>query len=333
MGRLVVAVLLAIGAAVQLFIGSHTYSTSGGNEHHVDLRRTGLATLGLSILFLLLSCFRLISPGEAGVPVVLGKAGSAKGSGLQFVNPLTSMKKVSVRTQVYVLVADPSEGREGDDSVEVRGSDQATGKVNARLNWHQTIGTATAVYKRYGGDIETRVVRPVTRSCLNDAAIARTLADDASTGRGAFEHDAAACISKEFDEAGLVFEHLAIAEITLPNDVQAAVNAKAASFSQLAAQENQAQGARIAALGQADSQQIIKCGGVSVTLPNGSTSIKPNVDPQGACSGPSRLTQDYLTYLYIQAIEKNAGSSNHTVMIVPPGVDLAPLVNAGSGTP
>ncbi|HTL87306.1 MAG TPA: SPFH domain-containing protein [Acidimicrobiia bacterium] len=326
---LVSSIILVLAAIVLFALGRYTYTDHEGSEHHFRLGRYGFAALGVGALFLFLACFRIVAPGHVGVPVVLGKAGSAQGSGIHFVNPLTSMKTVSVQTQVYVLVANPSEGNPGDDSVEVRGSDQATGKVNARLNWNQTQGTATEVYKTYGGDVLTRLVRPTTRSCLNDAAINNTLALDASTGRAAFEHEASVCIDKAFSKAGIVFDDLAIAEITLPDTVQQAVNDKAASFSELAAQQNKAQGVRIAALGQADSQQIIKCGGLSETLANGTTTIKPNTDANGVCKGPSRLSADYLQYLYIQALSTNAGSSNHTVFVVPPGTDLNALINAG----
>lgn len=326
---LVLAVLLFIAAFVLLTMGRYSYKDNAGNQRHFHLGRFGLAAVGVGAVFLLLSCFRIIAPGHVGIPVVLGKAGSPLGSGIHFVNPLTSVKEVSVQTQVYVVVANPTEGDPGDDSVEVRGSDQATGKVNARLNWNQTQESATSVYKTYGGDILTRLVRPTTRSCLNDAAINNTLAADASTGRAAFEHQASLCIDKAFSKAGVIFDDLAIAEITLPESVQKAVNDKAASFSELAAQQNKAQGARITSLGQADSQQIIKCGGVSETLPNGTNTIKPNTDVNGLCKGPSRLSPDYLQYLYIQALNTNAGSENHTVFVVPPGTDLNALVNAG----
>lgn len=320
---------LMVLVAIVLFILGTKRVQDGEKTYTFHLSRYGLVALLFAFVFLGFKSITTVAPGEVGVPVTFGTAGSSLGSGLHLINPFTNVHTVSVQNQVYVLVANPSEGTPGDDSVEVRGSDQATGRVNARLTYHQTAGNATSVYKRYGTDIETRVVRPALRSCLNDAAINHTLAENASTKRAAFEQDASDCIERKFTRAGIEFDDLAVAEITLPEDVQAAVNARAASFSQLEATQNEAQGARIEALGQSDSQQIIRCGGVADRLDNGTTTITPNTNDDGSCAGPSRLSADYLQYLYIQALNTNAGSENHTLFVVPPGTDLNALVNTG----
>src|SRR5262245_6212616 len=57
----------------------------------------------LAVILLVLSVFRVVPPGNAGVPVTFGNAGEQLKPGLHVVWPVTGITNLSTRTQNYTM--------------------------------------------------------------------------------------------------------------------------------------------------------------------------------------------------------------------------------------
>lgn len=321
--RLIIAVILIIAAVVLAAIGTKDLGSPGGTDRYgkatppnpklVNFRKWSLVPLGLGVLFLLFACVRVVSPGEVGIPVVLGNTKPPIASGVSFNNPLAKVHHLSIRTEEYTMSVHRGEGdkKNDDDSIQVLGKDGATGKVDATLLFRLDRDSASRVYKELGTNYVVKIIRPTARTCIRDAFANVTMVAAATTDRQAVAKDVEKCIESNLTPRGLILESFQLRDVTLSDTVQNAINAKVEAEQRAAQQafeldksKQQAQIRVVEAQGLADSQKIIQ----------------------------STLTPAYLQYEYIKALQATIGSPNHSTLVLPFDKNMTPqFVLPGDG--
>lgn len=329
--RLFFAVVFLIVAVIGIVVGNRKVNVEG-DEYNTHARTIGFVALGLFVFFGLLSCLRMVSPGEVGIPVVFGKTKAPIAAGIHFTNPFADVAKMSVRTENYTMSGTSNEGAvQGNDAVAALGSDGGNAEVESTVLFHLNISDAGNVYKDVGTNYVDKILRPAARSCIRDQFGHDPMVVEATTGRDKVATDIQTCIEGRLGGRGLTLESFQLRDVKLAPDLQnailAKVNAQQASEQQafeLTKTQQQAEIARVDAQGRADSQQIIACGGSTVTEADGLT----HVIPKAGDSCQNTLTPEYLQYLYIQSLKDVAASPNHSTIIVPFDQNLTPLINA-----
>lgn len=305
--RLFLSILLLIPFVVLFAIGTRNMANPGRQEKLFNFRKFSYIPLGLSAFFLLLSCLRVVNPGEVGIPVVFGEAKSPIQSGIAFTNPFADVKHFSIRTEEYTMSAKASEGnKNGDDSVQVLGKDGATGKVDATLLYHLNKSDASRVYKELGVNYVDKIIRPTSRTCIRNAFADVDMVAAATTERAAVAASIESCIEGKFKNLGtpgLVLESFQLRDVSLSETVQNAINAKVEAeqranqqIFELDKTRQQAEIRRVEAEGLADSQRIIQ----------------------------STLTPAYLQYEYIKAMQNLVNAPNNSTLVLPMDSDLSP---------
>lgn len=324
--RFVFAVILLVCAVVGMCIGNRSIDGSPS----IPFRKIGLGLLGASALFFVLSCIRIVAPGEVGIPVAFGKAGAPLGAGVHLTNPFASVEAMSVRTENYTMSVQQNEGdHKGDDSVSVLGNDGGSGNVDTTTLFHLDEHSASTVYLNKGTGYVEKIIRPTVRTCIRDEFAKVPMVIAATTQRDAVQTGIQTCIEKVLSPAGITVENLQVRDIHLSQVLQDSINSKVSS-QQLSDQQKfeltkatqQADIARVTAQGQSDSQQIISCGGVTIPDDKGGTKVVPRTGAD--CL--NTLSPGYLQYLYIQALTKVAESPNNSTVIVPFDQNLTPLL-------
>lgn len=328
--RTVLAILFLVVALPLLLTG-----TRDVEGKLINFRRIGLFPLALGGIFLLLACVRVVAPGEVGIPVTFGSAGTPMQSGVAITNPFASVKKLSVRTEEYTMSIAGGEGAKGgDDSVAVLGKDGATGHVDATIVYRLEKTAASKMYREVGTNFVDKLVRPTTRSCIRDAFVGYTMVQAATSQRSLVAADIEECINDTLEPRGLVLEDLQLRDVGLSESVQNAINAKVEAEQgslqqqfELAKATQEAEIKRVEAQGVADSEQIIKCGATLVKKDDGTF----NVVPKEGAACEDNLTQAYLQYQYIQALKELVDAPNNSTIVIPSDQSLTPLLPLPSG--
>ncbi|MCJ7726411.1 MAG: prohibitin family protein [Acidimicrobiia bacterium] len=294
---------------------------------------------GAVVLWLLSTTVAIVPAGSVGVPVTLGHAGSPLGQGFHITPPLTSMKAMSARTTAYTMVAAPGEGKKSDDSVEVLGSDGASGSVDSTVLYRLQADQATNVYNELGLDYVTTLIRPSARTCIRSVFTNYTMVDAATTAWHALEGDVTACMAAKMEGRGILLEDFQLREVRLEPTLQAADTAKTAAQQnaerqkfELSVAQQQAEITRVEANATADAQQILACGGDIEQVEQADGTVVEIIVPKSIdqCS-QAQLTPQYLQWTYIQALQSLVDSPNNSTIILPFDQALTPLLNLPSG--
>jgi regulator of protease activity HflC (stomatin/prohibitin superfamily) len=296
-----------------------------------------------TIVFVILvwTSIHIVPPGNVAVPVTLGHSGKPLSSGFHITLPFTTTYSMSTRTQNYTMSSIKGEGALGniDDSVSVLGADGGAAQVNATVLYRLDPKHATDVYRQVGTNYTKTIVRPSARNCIRVEFTRYSLVEAATTAWGKVEDDVSDCMKSKLQPRGLNLQDFQMREVMLSPDVQKAVNAKVAAqqteeqqtFDRATA-EQQADIARIQALGAADSETILECGGkVSSVQRDGQliSTVVPNTPTK--CT-KSALSPAYLQFTYIQALKALATSSNASTVVLPFSQGLTPVFNLGNAT-
>jgi hypothetical protein len=177
-----------------------------------------------AIAFFVLSFFRTVPSGSAGVPVTFGKAANEVGPGLHLEWPITKMKTISVRTQSYTMAA------KGDDpSVRVLGSDAAGATADATLLFRVVRSRATDVYDNLGTGYATTVVRPTARRCVRAAFADNELVKAATTESNDVEKVIENCIKETLQPAGIDVQEFQLRQLVLSQQLTDAIEGNVAA--------------------------------------------------------------------------------------------------------
>jgi membrane protease subunit HflK len=297
-----------------------------------DWKRLGIVSGTLVIALLIWTSVHIVPPGNVAVPVFLGDPGEQIGPGIHVTLPFTTTRNMSVRTETYTMSANPTEGRSGDDSIKVLGSDGGSANIDATVLYQLDRDQATEVYRTVGTNLVAKIIRPSARACIRSEFTNFAMVDAATTSWHDVEDQVAACMTEKLEPRGIDVQDFQLREVKLSDQLQRAVDLKVAAdqnakqqIFNIQAAQRQADAKRAEAAGTSDAQAIVNCGseqgerdGVTTFVP------KPGCPYAG-------LTQEYLTLLYIQALQGIINSPNASTVILPPSGAGNVLLNVPGG--
>jgi len=221
------------------------------------------------VIGLLLSSFKVIEPGHAGVQSLFGKVqDNVLESGLHIVNPAVEITVFDTRTQTYTMSAVSSEGqKEGDDAIRVLSSDGLEVSIDLSVQYKVSPDKAPFILQNIGVDYLEKIVRPVSRTAIRDNAVNYAAVDLYSTKRQEFQEKINRYITANFVKRGLELQQILVRNITLPASVRASIESKinAEQDAQkmqfvLQKEKQEAERKRVEAQGIADYQKILSTG-------------------------------------------------------------------------
>lgn len=290
---------LVVGVVLKRIIGQKEYEDEEIRRNKKKFcRQISVIAWILFVLFLVLSCIKIIQPGHVGVPVTLGYIGNRPlNPGLNIVWPVTAVTQMDIRTQAYTMSSVELEGQKsGDDAIDVLSSDGLTLKLDVTV-WFRLVGSeATKVYRTVGLDYVEKIVRPAIRAAFRYAAVGISAVDIYSVKRELFVQEVRKRIESEFKDRGIVLENVLLRNVQLPATVKEAIEAKLAAEQEamkmdfiLDKEKKEAERKRIEACGIADAQAIIS----------------------------RNLTQEYLQWLWMKEIRAFGEGPNNSIIVTP----------------
>ncbi len=114
---------------------------------------------GVLAVFLLLSTFKVVSPGHVGVLILFGKVNGSIPEGLHLVNPLMSMQPMSVRTQEMF------------EHAEVPSKEGLNVALEVTCLYHLLPQEAARVFQQIGTHYDEVVVKPQFRSAIRGTTV------------------------------------------------------------------------------------------------------------------------------------------------------------------
>jgi regulator of protease activity HflC (stomatin/prohibitin superfamily) len=248
-------------------------------------------------LFALSRCLTIVPAGHVGVVDLFGSVSpNTLKSGLNLVNPLARVAKLSVKTQEIKEVMDvPS--REG-----------LTMQLEASVLFHLDPEKAAEVYKTLGTDYVTILLQPQFRSVTRGVTAQFEARALYTSEREQLAREMAAELKKLVEPRGLVVESTPLRKLTLPQRLAAAIEEKLGAEQEsqrmqfvLAREKQEAERRRIEAQGIADFQRTVSQG----------------------------IDERLLRWKGIEATEKLAASQNTKIVIVGAGKDGLPVILGG----
>lgn len=271
-------------------------------------RRVGIGAIVVLAVLVALSFFRIVPPGHAGVPVLLGKVQNQMQSGLNIVLPIVNVTLMDVRTNAYTMSAMREEGQiKGDDAIDALASDGLTVQLDVTIWYRLDEEMASWVYKNIGPDYIIKIVRPSIRTALRDAASRFTASElYSSAGRTAYTEQVDSLLDVAFDGKGVIRERVLLRRVKLPDVVMNAIEQKLA-------EDQNAQKMQFTLLKEQKEaeRKEIEAGGIALA----------NKKIAGS------LTSNYLTWYYVETLKRVAEGTNNTFVIMPFDQQLIPMLN------
>lgn len=271
-------------------------------------RRVGIALVALIALLFFISFFRIVPPGYAGVPVLLGRVQNQLSSGLSVVVPIVNVVLMDVRTNAYTMSSIRDEGLiKGDDAIDALASDGLTVALDVTVWYRLDVAKASWVYQNIGPDYAEKIVRPSIRTALRDAASRFTATELYSAGgRAVYTTAVDSLLDEAFTGKGIIRERVLLRRVKLPDVVMQAIEAKLAEEQNaqkmeftLQKEKKEAERKAVEAQGIATANRLIA----------------------------GSLTNSYLTWYYVEMLRNVANSQNNTFVILPFDQKLTPLLN------
>jgi prohibitin 1 len=264
----------------------------------INPNTAGSANISLMVaagaaLAALSNCFTVIPAGSVGVVDFFGTVSeNTLKSGINFVNPLARIVKMSIKTQEVKEVMD------------VPSKEGLTVQLEVSLLYHLNPEKAADVYKTVGEEYESVIIEPQFRSVTRGVTASFEAKALYTSER---EHLSSLLLSeivKATAERGITVEAAPLRRVTLPAGLSSSIEQKLQSEQEsqrmqfvLTKEKQEADRKRIEAQGISDFQKIVNQG----------------------------LNSQLLQWKGIEATEKLANSSNTKVIIVG-GKDGLPLI-------
>jgi regulator of protease activity HflC (stomatin/prohibitin superfamily) len=259
---------------------------------------TGLGAVALLLgLFALTRCLTIVPAGHVGVVDLFGSVSpNTLKSGLNLVNPLARVAKLSVKTQEIKEVMDvPS--REG-----------LTVQLEASVLFHLDPEKAAEVYKTLGPGYVEILLQPQFRSVTRGVTALFEARALYTSEREQLAQTMAAELRKQVEPRGVVIESTPMRKLTLPKRLAAAIEEKLGAEQEsqrmqfvLERERQEAERRRIEAQGIADFQKVVSQG----------------------------IDERLLRWKGIEATQKLAESQNTKIVIVGAGKDGLPVILGG----
>jgi len=239
---------------------------TGGSRFSSLATTAGIVAIVLGVL---LSAFKTIPPGKAGVQTLFGKVqNQVLESGLHVINPLVDVTTFNIQTQNYTMSGVHSEGEVvGDDAIKVLCSDGLEVTIDLSTLFRVKASKAPFIYQNIGVDYVDKLVRPVTRTVLRDNAVNYQAVDLYSVKRQEFQDRIFRTISQNFARNGLELQQILIRNVALPASVKASIESKINAEQEaqkmqfvLQKERQEAERKRVEAQGIADYQKTLSTG-------------------------------------------------------------------------
>jgi|SRR5579883_473876 len=252
----------------------------------------------LCLIFLYVFCFVSIGKGEVGVLSWFGDVQDATlEPGPHLVHPLKTVYRMNVQTQ------------KDEEPATVPTKNGLPVSMKATLLYHLDPSRAPAMSREVGRDYQDRVVSPYFKNVVRDVTAEFLPEAFYSADRSVIEARIANRLRVDFEARGLVVESVMLLERVLPELVRQRIEAKVGAEQDAARmefvlkqKELEAKAKVVEAKGIAESQNIIK----------------------------KDLDDNYLRYLWIEALKESAKHNNATIYI-PTGADGMPFFTAVHG--
>lgn len=277
--------------------------------------RSGSAAVGVLVVIVAIAALvaifsiRIVGAGEVGVIHTFGEVDTnPRPSGLLFKLPWASMETMNVRTQQFTMSsASEDVGALVGGTVNTLTSEGLTVGVDLTVLFRLDFSSAPGVFRDLGPQYQSVVLLPAIRGAIRDVVAQYTAEDLYTVARETVGDLILASLVRDLEARGIVAEQVLLRDITLPTQIQQAIERKLAAeqsiqeraFRVLEA-EQEADRRRAEARGQRDAQQLIN----------------------------ETLTPEFLQFQYIESLDTlEAG----TIIYVPisPGTGLPVFIDAG----
>jgi len=177
-------------------------------------RTTGLALAGLLIVILVYSSFFVVSPGNRGVVVTLGKTDPlVKSEGVGFKPPMISnFYQVSIRQQTEAVKA------------ECYSSDLQQVNVSLKVLYRIPESQIFSIFTKYAGNPFDSLVAPRMQEALKEATAQET-AEGIVKGRERLKIKVLEAVQKKIQDL-VIIEDVVIENVTLSGELEKAIEEK-----------------------------------------------------------------------------------------------------------
>jgi len=315
-------VLLAVLLVAALFLRARLLKKFKENDH--EYFKTGSKAAGIAAWLLLVlmvitisyNSFYSVDSGNVGVEKLFGKVLDERvPEGLNTINPFVSVVEMTLRTQSYTMSAVSNEGQvQGNDAIDIITSDGLTVTVELSVLFRLNSSAASWVFRSFGPDYVSQIVRPAIRSSVRDIFSKYNSQDLYSSKREeatlkAQQHlqDAIDLLTKRsgYNLQAIMVENVLTRDIKLPNSVKTAIENKIAAQQQaeqmeyvIQKEQKEAERKRVEAQGIRDFQLTVSQG----------------ISPQ------------LLQWKGIEATTELAKSQNAKIVIIGSGKDGLPII-------
>jgi regulator of protease activity HflC (stomatin/prohibitin superfamily) len=259
---------------------------------------TGFGAVALLLaLFALTRCLAVVPAGHVGVVDLFGSVSpQTLKSGLNLVNPLARVARMSVKTQEIKEV------------MEVPSREGLTMQLEASALFHLDPEKAADVYKSVGRDYVEVLLQPQFRSVTRGVTAQSEARALYTSEREQLAETIAAQLRQRVEPRGIAVESTPLRKLTLPKRLAAAIEEKLGAEQEsqrmefvLTREKQEAERRRIEAQGIADFQRTVSQG----------------------------IDERLLRWKGIEATEKLAASQNTKIVIVGAGKDGLPVILGG----
>lgn len=207
-----------------------------------------------------------VDAGRLGVVKLFGKVSEdVLQPGLHVVNPLAVVVSLDAQTQNYTMSAVHTEGDvTGDDAIRIMTADGLEVTIDISIIYHIVPEEAPKILSEIGETYKDKLVRPITRSRIRDAAVFYQAVELYTEKRDEFQARITESITKELGDRGLAVESVLVRNITLPESIKEAIESKVQAEQEakkmtfvLQKETQEAERRRVEAQGIADSQRIV----------------------------------------------------------------------------
>jgi regulator of protease activity HflC (stomatin/prohibitin superfamily) len=256
----------------------------------------GAAAAGCALLALA-QCLAIVPAGHVGVVDLFGRVSPyTLKSGLNFINPLARVVRMSVKTEEIKEV------------MEVPSREGLTMQLEASVLFHLDPEKAAEIYKTVGRDYVAVLLQPQFRSVTRGVTAQFEARALYTSEREQLAQGMAAELRKMVEPRGLAIESTPLRKLTLPKSLAAAIEEKLGAEQEsqrmqfvLARERQEAERRRIEAQGIADFQRTVSAG----------------------------IDERLLKWKGIEATQKLAESQNTKIVIVGAGKDGLPVILGG----
>ncbi len=197
----------------------------------------GTILRSVAIIFVILFIFSvmfgsiLVSVGAGEVGVKFNQFGGVEsdelGEGLHLVMPWVSVTKYSVRSEVYTMSAQPSEGeRVGDDQITALTSEGLMLGMDMTVRYRLISADASDVHQTLGTGYSEKIIRPTIKSVIREVVSKHTAMEVYGEERQLVASEMVTILEAALVDDGIIVEEVLLRNVKLPDRVSTAIEEK-----------------------------------------------------------------------------------------------------------